>query len=111
MMRALSTAIALTGLVTLASALIAGQSRAHDAPTGWRYSALCCSNRDCRQDDNAASVVKDGWMVRQTGEVIPWGDSRIKDAPDGLTHICMSAADFESANAQVLCLYVPPMGF
>lgn len=84
---------------------------AHDAPTGWSYDVSCCSNKDCRHDDEAVRPVKTGWLVRQTGEVIAWGDSRLRNSPDGRYHICMSAADFTSTDARVLCLYVPPMGF
>lgn len=110
MTRALSTAIALTGLVTLASALIAGQSRAHDAPTGWTYPLLCCSNKDCKQISSAdVRPVQTGWLIEQTGEVVTYGDKRLKDSPDGLYHRCAFSADFEKG--RTLCLFVPPMGF
>lgn len=111
MTRTLSTAIAITGLVTLGAALVACKARAHDAPTGWSYPALCCSTTDCREDNNAVRIVKGGWEIIQTGEFVAHNDSRRKDSPDGLYHICMSAADFTSSNAHMLCLFTPPMGF
>jgi len=111
MTRPLLTALALVAATTAASALIAGKARAHEAPTGWSYPALCCSNRDCRQDDNAVRVVKGGWEIVQTGEFVAHNDSRRKDSPDGMVHICMSAADFTSSNAHMLCLFTPHMGF
>jgi hypothetical protein len=109
--RAKIAAMAITIATGVAAVLLAGRAGAHEAPTGWSYPALCCSNRDCRQDDNALRVVKGGWEVVQTGEFIAHNDSRRKDSPDGLYHICMSAADFESKNAHTLCIFTPPMGF
>jgi len=41
--------------------------------------------------------------------VIPFGDKKIKDSPDGHFHRCARSADF-SAKGVTLCLYVPPAG-
>jgi hypothetical protein len=109
--RAKNAAMAITIATGVATVLLAGRAGAHEAPTGWKYPASCCSNKDCRQDDNAVRVVNGGWEVTQTGEFIAHNDSRRKDSPDGLYHICMSAADFQSTNAHTLCVFTPPMGF
>jgi hypothetical protein len=95
----------------IGSLLLSGEALSHEAPTGWSYPHSCCSNQDCRQDDNAVRVVKGGWEIVQTGEFVAHNDARRKDSPDGLVHICMVAGDFESENAHMICLFTPPMGF
>lgn len=55
--RAVIVAIAIAVATCVGSALIAARANAHEAPSGWSYPALCCSNRDCRQDDSAARVL------------------------------------------------------
>lgn len=91
-------------------------ARAHEAaatvamPLGWSYPFSCCSNQDCKQatDAEVREVVK-GYLVTMTGEIVPYGDKRIKDSPDGLFHTCQVAGDFKEG--RVLCLFVPPRSF
>jgi hypothetical protein len=108
--RAKIAAMAITIASGVAASLLAGRAGAHEAPTGWTYPALCCSNKDCKQiSATEVRAVKTGWLVEKTGEVISYGDTRLKDSPDGLYHRCAHAANFESG--KTLCLFVPPMGF
>ena len=34
------------------------QVSAHDAPTGWKYPWICCSNMDCQRVQSSAVVEK-----------------------------------------------------
>lgn len=86
------------------------KSPAHDAPMGWQYPLSCCSNRDCRQTaQREVRETEAGYLLVSTGEVVPYGNGRIKDSPDGLFHVCQQAGNFETG--RVLCLFVPPRGF
>lgn len=82
----------------------------HDAPAGWSYSVLCCSNRDCRQE--ASGEIKEtpqGYRVTSTVELIQYGDGRIKQSGDEYFHRCAIGGDF--AYSRSLCLYVPQRSF
>lgn len=73
---------------------------------GWE----CCSGRDCKPIPvGDVKVTANGWHIKITGEVIPFGDKKIKNSPDGEFHRCARSADF-SAKGVTLCLYVPPAG-
>lgn len=86
-------------------------ARAHEAPTGWKYPAICCSNKDCKQvSDISVKPQGSGWFVEDTGEFIAHGDKRLRDSPDGLFHRCAAGANF-GPDGHTLCLFVPPMGF
>jgi len=50
----------------------------------------------------------DGYLIRQSGETVPYGDSRVKDSPDGEFHWC--AVSYEGTD-YTTCLFVPPRGF
>jgi len=83
---------------------------AHDAPLGWKYPLSCCSNKDCRQAaDREVRETAAGYLLVTTGEVIPYGDHRVKDSPDGLFHACQQNGDFDKG--RVLCLFAPPRAF
>lgn len=82
---------------------------AHDAPTGWNYSAACCHNRDCRPVP--PSTIKEGpsgYTVTTSGETIAYKDSRIKQSQDEQYHLCTIGANPAS---RAICLYVPLKGF
>jgi hypothetical protein len=80
----------------------------HDAPTGWKYPLNCCSNNDCREvADKAVGEVPDGYLIRTTGELLHYGDKRLKDSPDGEFHWCSAAG---SNTGRTICLFVPPRG-
>jgi hypothetical protein len=91
-------------------------ARAHEAPTGWKYPYLCCSNRDCgmlptgavREGPNGFQVtILPGQhdMVKDHAVqfLIPYGQERI--APDGADHICISP------DLKMLCFFTGGRGF
>lgn len=98
-------AIAL-GLVLL---LLGGKAEAHEAPSGWRYPLVCCSNRDCTMvRADKVRETPDGYVVRLVpGDhdfltapatfVIPYTEA--KTSPDGEYHLCISRA------LNVLCFF------
>ncbi|MGX9145902.1 hypothetical protein [Mesorhizobium sp. 128a] len=91
-----------------------GGAKAHDAlptqskPQGWSYPFACCANFDCRQ--TKVGEVKEGpdGYHTPTGEVVPYGDKRIKDSPDGEFHWCSHQSGLDAGKA--ICLFVPPRG-
>lgn len=96
---------------TCSACLLAAASvaLAHEAKTGWLYPAECCSDKDCRE--LAADLISErpaGYVVRLTGEQIPYTDSRIRPSPDGVYHWCsMQGRD----DTLTICLFVPPNSF
>lgn len=89
--------------VLYAGWIFVGPARAHEAPSGWVYPAVCCSNRDCNMVK--ADRVKegpDGYEVtllpgdhdfvktKPVSYVIPY--DKVKDSPDGAYHICINPA-------------------
>ncbi len=89
--------------------------RVHDAlptprqPEGWSYPFACCSGWDCRRVA-AADVFEgpDGYRIVGTGELVAYGDARLKDSPDGDFHWCSVAG---ASDGRTICLFVPPRGF
>jgi hypothetical protein len=78
--------------------LIASHARAHDElptasqPQGWSYPFSCCSGYDCHEVAyNAIGERSEGYVIKGTGEVITYTDSRIKNRPDGVFHWCSVA--------------------
>jgi len=125
----LSIGLVLGFVVGLLMATITGPARAHMAlptaaqPLGWSYLPSCCATKDCAQ-----AV---GFRVRETSrgyafsiepgqhpmldteaysDLIPYGDKRVKDSPDGLFHVCLSG-QAKRKPSRTICLYVPPRGF
>lgn len=84
-------------------------SYAHKAPAGWTYPKACCSNQDCREVSHEAITERpEGYVIGETGEVLPYADSRLKNSPDGEFHWCsVAGADF----SRTICLFVPPRSF
>ena len=103
-------------LATLtAASLSAIPAIAHDAlptaakPMGWSYPYACCSGIDCRQvSAKAISERPYGYIINNTGEVVGYADSRIKDSPDGVYHWCSVAG---ADDGRTICLFVPPKSF
>lgn len=75
----------------------------HEAPTGWKYPLVCCSNRDCnmvtaervREGPNGYEVTllpgdHDFVTKKPVSYVIPY--TKAKVSPDGAYHICISRA-------------------
>jgi hypothetical protein len=98
-------------LVWLAASTFAASSAdAHQAPTGWTYPWACCSNMDCQEvGPKAISEKPQGYVVQSTGEVVAYGDKRVKDSPDGEYHWCAHQAGIDAGHT--ICLFVPPKGF
>ena len=88
----------------LSSQTISSVAWSHDF-----YDTLCCHNRDCRPVP-ATSIHEepDGYVVQETGELIPYQDRRIHPSPDNNFHRCSIRGD---ANSHTLCIYAPPRSF
>jgi len=104
--------MAVCGLLFLAVAL----AQAHEAtdingnPLGWLYGYECCSGVDCSvSGDKAISEIPEGYRVEITGEVIPYGDKRIKQSRDEFFHRCTPGGVATAPRS--ICLYVPDRGF
>lgn len=81
---------------------------AHQAPSGWQYPLECCSDRDCMEvADTAIEERPEGYIIKETGEVIPMTDRRIRFSPDGHFHWCRSLYQ----EHRTFCLFVPPRSF
>lgn len=109
----IASALALLALVAIAMGVIGiVRANAHDAlptaakPLGWKYPYNCCSDVDCRQVKAKVQETPQGYVV-PSGEVIAMSDTRIKESPDGLFHICTVAGEETS---RTICLFVPPRG-
>lgn len=90
-------------------ALSATAASAHDAPTGWSYPFICCSMNDCRPvSTGAISERPEGFVINNTGEVVAYTDTRVKNSPDGEFHWCSVAGEEKT---RTICLFVPPRGF
>lgn len=80
----------------------------HEAPTGWSFDPMCCGSFDCYQvQDDAIGEGPDGYVVRETGEIIPYQSYRAKNSPDGLTYRCSVGGD---PQAHTYCIYKPKGG-
>jgi hypothetical protein len=62
---------------------------------------------DCQAvPDKAIGEGPRGYIIRATGEVIGYADTRIKHSPDGMTHWCAGIK-----TKRTICLFIPPKGF
>lgn len=96
--------------------LLLGIAMAHEAedvngqPLGWLYGYECCSGVDCSvSGDKAISEIPEGYRIELTGEVIPYGDKRIKQSRDEFFHRCTPGGIATAPRS--ICLYVPDRGF
>lgn len=105
-----------TAAAALCAFTIVQNAKAHEAtnvagqPLGWNYPWACCSNMDCRA--LPAKDIKErpeGYVIQSTGEVVGYGDKRVKDSPDGEFHWCAHQAGVDAGHT--ICLFVPPKGF
>lgn len=103
---------------TLASFIIATcllgttMALAHMAQSGWMYPPECCAGRDCAVLPRAkVKITGNGYVIRETGELIRYGDSRIRPvSPDGDFHWCTVHAlkDGEFVDTkQTRCFIIP----
>ena len=104
--------LACAALFVLAWYFFASTASAHDAPTGWTYPYSCCSRQDCREvssgPEGKVRETPQGYQIASTGEVIPYGDIRVKDSPDGAFHWCSVAG---AEDTRTICLFVPPRSY
>lgn len=95
--------------VALAGAFAAGPAGAHDAPKGWKYPFACCSDYDCRAvPQMTVREAPEGYVIDTTGEVLAYGDKRVRNSPDGDFHWCSVAG---RNDGRTICLFVPPRAF
>lgn len=81
----------------------------HEAPMGWSYGWECCSSMDCREiSHDAIEETETGYLVKSSGELIPYGDKRIKQSKDEFYHLCTRLGGDDTP---VICLYQPMRGF
>lgn len=126
---ALVALLAATVIVSLARAHEAGPTWAQQAqmngytpsapapsgtqPPGWQYPWACCSGMDCQRvnakPDQDVKETSAGYVIVSTGELVAYGDKRIKDSPDGDFHWCAHRAGIDQGHT--ICLFVPPRGF
>jgi hypothetical protein len=79
-------------------------AHAHNAPNGWAYDAICCSNQDCAPaPSGAVHETNDGYLIVATGEMVARWDA--KRSQDEDFHICRS-----QTSGRLLCLYAPVKG-
>ena len=103
----------MTGRLLFAAALLfaigAYSAGAHEAMSGWRYPASCCSDKDCREADPGEVIEKDGgWFVVPSAEYLPAGDLRVHPSPDGRFHICNQIANDRASKPW--CVFTPAFG-
>jgi hypothetical protein len=92
-------------LGALLLALVYTPAVAHDAPSGWSYSASCCDTQDCHPVAPGEVVeTPRGYRVPASGETIPYTDRRIKPSGDSGMHRC---SFYGFPDAGTICLYVP----
>ena len=109
----LLAALALSAPIVVAST---GLVYPHDAPPsrmqplGWSYGWDCCSATDCSQmQQGEIEEGPNGYVVKRTGEVIPYNDKRIRQSKDEFFHRCAPGANFDAPKS--LCLYTPGRGY
>ena len=68
-------------------AVLSVPALAHDAkptaakPQGWSYPFACCANYDCHEvSQTSISERPEGYVIKDTGEVLAYSDRRIKDS-------------------------------
>ena len=86
------------------TALLPPSATAHS----W-YPHECCSGIDCREvPAKNISERPEGYVIKNTGEIVRYGDRRVKDSPDGEYHWCSVAG---ADDTRTICLFVPPRLF
>lgn len=78
-------------------------------PLGWAYGWECCNLMDCREvPESAIEESPAGYVIKATGEVIPYSDKKVKQSKDERFHWCSKGGKPDTAT---ICLYVPNRGF
>lgn len=107
---AVGLAIAMVWVASVSPALPHDAMPTAAKPQGWAYPTRCCSSVDCREVKMGTTVREkgNGYEIVRTGEVLAYGDTRIKESPDGSTHWCsVDGLD----DSRTICLYVPPPSY
>ena len=75
------------------------------------YPPSCCSGFDCRPiSQDAVQATSTGFFIRESGETIPYSDTRIRITPPeggGLVHRCSVGGN---SAAPTICIYIPSWG-
>jgi hypothetical protein len=81
----------------------------HQAPAGWKPTRWLAAptTTAARWLRKSIGEVPDGYLVRTTGELLHYGDKRLRPSPDGDFHWCSAAG---SNTGRTICLFVPPRG-
>lgn len=73
------------------------------------YAYECCSGVDCGPLTSAQiKETPAGWLLVDTGRVIPYDYAKVKPSQDDRYHLCTAGGD---PMGNILCFYAPPMGF
>lgn len=80
------------------------ESKSH----GW-YPFECCSGYDCRPVKKEAILrTSKGYVIKNTGELIPYTDRRVRVSRDEEWHWCSMSG---KPDGTTICLFVPPIFF
>ncbi len=99
-MMSILPAMPVLGVALLILMLLTPAAAAHDAPSGWRYPAECCSDGDCAPALLAIRN-RDGSLTVTTkhGTATFPADFKHEPSPDGEIHACFTAST-------LYCLYL-----
>ena len=91
--------------VVALTACLALPASAHEAMSGWEYPIECCSGTDCYEIGAADfETIDTGYRIKASGELIAWGDKRVRASGDGRFHRCSYGGKPEAAT---ICFFVP----
>lgn len=92
-------------ILLTALAIPAIPADAHQAPAGWSYDRICCSDQDCRPiSAREVEATARGWRIKRTGALVPFSQAR--PSKDGAFHWCTVDG---SDSGKTICLYAPDM--
>jgi hypothetical protein len=83
---------------------------AHEAPTGWAYDTVCCSNKDCAVEVEEVRATDSGWLITRLGITVSYGSRKLKKSGDQDFHSCFTLNQRDDPDS-LLCLYVPPQSY
>lgn len=76
------------------------------------YPVECCSGLDCApvSGDVDVTATKGGWRINATGEVLPFGDPRVRQTPAEAHDAYHRCSVSGNVMGRTICLFVPPVG-
>jgi hypothetical protein len=89
----------------------------HNGMGGWFYDESCCHDLDCYQvADDAIAETAAGYLIKATGEVVPYAGPGGKALDGGVIarkkskdeHFHRCSREGGRVTAPSICLYVPP---